>query len=350
MENNEMPLITVIMPTYNTPIDFLSQAVNSILQQTYSNIEFIIIDDCSNDGGETIKYLKSINDRRILIVQNSFNIGITASLNKGLELATGKYIARMDSDDISLPNRLAIQFNYMESHPNVIVLGTGIKAFGDSSYDLIRTIPEREYYRCSLLFGNTFAISHPTALFRASLILKNEIKYDSSLPTAQDYDMWNQCCNYGELFIIPEVLLYYRVHKLQISNAKRQLQKDCTKKIQGKILKNIYSDIDDSVIEKHYIICTQKKITYDSLKWFKSLRTFNCCKGYYLDSAFTKCIDDFVLKKIKDNVTTTNSFLEIIYLFFILDFLKKLVLIKFLFTRCTTFMIRKIKIITRGEI
>ena len=132
-------LISVIMPNYNTSVEYLSLAVDSILSQTYENFEFIIIDDCSTD--ESVDYLASITDPRVRVIRNDVNRGITASLNVALDNARGDYIARMDSDDVSLPERFEKQIAFMEANPDVIVCGTWIQSFGGADYIQKRIIP-----------------------------------------------------------------------------------------------------------------------------------------------------------------------------------------------------------------
>ena len=123
--------ISVIMPTYNTELSILKEAVESILTQTVPDFEFIIIDDGSANGSD--EYLNSLRDERIRIIRNPQNIGITKSLNIGLKEATGKYIARMDADDISMPTRFEKQYAYMESHPDVVMCGSWMEDFGQST-------------------------------------------------------------------------------------------------------------------------------------------------------------------------------------------------------------------------
>lgn len=121
--------ISVVMPTYNTEVSILKEAVDSILNQTFGDFEFIIIDDGSTNN--SVEYLKSLQDQRVKIIRNDTNIGITKSLNIGLRAAKGKYIARMDSDDIAFPDRFEIQYAFMESHPDVFVCGAKVKHFKD---------------------------------------------------------------------------------------------------------------------------------------------------------------------------------------------------------------------------
>ena len=127
-----MVSISVVMPIYNTPVSFLKEAVESILNQTFSDFEFIIIDDGS--ANEVKEYLEGLTDPRIRIIRNEKNLGITKSLNIGFHAAKGKYIARMDSDDVSLSERFEKQFMFMETHPDVIMCGTDVEEFGLQSF------------------------------------------------------------------------------------------------------------------------------------------------------------------------------------------------------------------------
>ena len=130
--NTEKPLVSVIMGVYNTKPEYLKQAVESILAQTYDNLEFVIVDD-GNRKDEIISYLHRIkqSDNRVKIIVNEENIGLTRSLNKAIDHSRGKYIARMDSDDISLPDRLLKQVEYMEVHPEVCMTGTNTLSITD---------------------------------------------------------------------------------------------------------------------------------------------------------------------------------------------------------------------------
>ena len=121
-------LVSVIMANYKTKIEYLQEAIDSILNQTYRNFELIIIDDCSQD--ESVDYIKSINDNRVRLLINDKNSGPAVTRNRGLEVAKGKYIAIMDSDDISMPTRLEKQVAYMEMNPDVFVCGTWFEKFG----------------------------------------------------------------------------------------------------------------------------------------------------------------------------------------------------------------------------
>ena len=158
--------ISVVMPVFDTPVSFLKEAVDSILTQSFKEFEFVIIDDGSPDSCR--EYLESLNDPRIYTIHNKTNQGVTKSLNIGLRAAKGKYIARMDADDISLPYRLEEQFVFMESHPDILVCGSKTETIGrkiQSAPSGKTLMTDMEEYRIRMLFVNPGPI-HPTAFFR----------------------------------------------------------------------------------------------------------------------------------------------------------------------------------------
>jgi len=152
------PEVTVLMSVYNGS-KYLAEAIESILHQSYTDFEFLIINDGSTDLSE--KIIKSYNDRRINYIKNNENIGLTRSLNKGLCLARGKYIARMDADDISMPDRFKEQVDFMEKNENVVACGTFIELFGIKTGKIKYPIKDKEI-REKFIFNPPLA--HPTAV------------------------------------------------------------------------------------------------------------------------------------------------------------------------------------------
>lgn len=204
--------ISVIMSVFNTKEEYLREAVESILNQTFKKYEFIIINDCSDE--KTTKILEEYQDQRIVLIKNDKNLGLTASLNLGLAKAKGRYIARMDSDDISYVDRFERQYNYMEQHPNVDVLGGWVmvgkkinKSYGSAG---------NEWRKVRMLFENA-GICHSTAFIRKTFLDKYNIKYDVSIKKSQDYDLWCRCLETGTIAVMPKKILEYRVHESQIS-------------------------------------------------------------------------------------------------------------------------------------
>lgn len=202
--------VTVLMPIYNGE-KYLKEAIDSILNQTFSNFEFLIIDDGSND--ETISIIKSYSDSRIRLVQNEKKLKLAATLNKGLDLALGEYIARMDCDDISLPERLDEQVAFMDNHPDVGICGTW---FEFTDFGQIIKWPEQHDEIKAQLFYNT-ALGHPTVMMRTDIMRQYGLYYDVSYGYSEDYELWTRLSRVTKLANIPKVLLKYRIHHGQAS-------------------------------------------------------------------------------------------------------------------------------------
>lgn len=212
------PKITVLLPVYNCEL-YVQTAVESILNQTFTDFEFLIIDDASTDA--TVSILKKFDDSRIQLIQKPVNSGYTNSLNYGLQLAKGEYIARMDGDDISYPQRFAQQIAFLDAHPEVVVCGTTYKIVGNDKQILL---PEKnESIKIGLLWGN--CISHPSVMIRKKVLDDYAIAYDTSKEPAEDYDMWVRLLSLGQLHNLKEVLLEYRIYGNQVSSKRAEEQK-----------------------------------------------------------------------------------------------------------------------------
>lgn len=205
------PLISVIMSVYNEE-QYVENAVRSILNQTVQNFEIIIYDDCSTDA--TADLIEAIGDERIKLYRNSDNCGLTQNLNKGLQEATGKYIARMDGDDVSLPDRFEKQVKYLEQHPQIMLISCWTQNFGESHLQG-KLRESSDELKVRMLIRPVFA--HPGFMMRKELI-DNGYRYDETFRTAQDYDLASRVAEKYEIGIVQEILLYYRVHKKQVSS------------------------------------------------------------------------------------------------------------------------------------
>lgn len=226
------PLVSVLLPCYNAEA-YISAAVKSILEQTYTKIEVLIIDDASTDG--TIKAIESIKDSRIVLIQKPKNTGYTDSLNMGLSMAKGIYIARMDADDISEPSRLAKQVDYLEAHTDCILCGSWIKLIPQET---LHTYPISHNAIVEELFSrNSFA--HPSVMLRKSAIDTHNLRYDRTFEPTEDYELWTRMMMLGKVHNIPEVLLQYRTHDKQISNAKATLQNQNRLRVRMQLLQKL---------------------------------------------------------------------------------------------------------------
>lgn len=210
-----MPKISVVMPVYNTDEKYLREAIESILNQTYKNFEFIIINDGSTNDAEDI--ILSYRDSRILYIKNEQNLGLIKTLNKALYMAKCEYIARMDSDDISLPTRFEKQVDFLDKNPDVDILGTWFNCIPRNR--VIETLSkDKEIKECMLVNSNN--IGHPTVTFRKSLIERFGIKYDEKYSYAEDYALWLSLIDKVKFANIPEILLNYRIHSNSVCQTK----------------------------------------------------------------------------------------------------------------------------------
>jgi glycosyltransferase involved in cell wall biosynthesis len=224
----KVPKVTVLMPVYNEE-RYVSEAIESILTQTFTNFEFIIIDDGSTDGTPAILTEYARQDPRIIILRNETNQGLIAALNRGLEAARGQYIARMDADDVSLPERLARQVAYLDQHPEVGVLGTNV-AYIDAEGRLLNEGRPKDPQPLSpamlqwLLLWRC-AIYHPTVMLRQSILAETGLAYDPAFRHAEDRDLWTRLAPYTIIASLPEVLVYYRVLSTSVCRVHRQEQR-----------------------------------------------------------------------------------------------------------------------------
>lgn len=232
------------MPVYNSA-SFLKEAINSILNQTYTNFEFLIINDGSTD--ETVTIIESFKDNRIRLLNLDKNYGIVTALNKGLELVKGIYLARMDADDISFSCRLEKQVKFLEQNQKIGCLGTNFLWLDTSSEKSWITHFDSEDIRIGLLFG--CPICHPTVMLRVDILKLYHLNYSHNYPYAEDYQLWTKIIQYTDIINLKEPLLYYRRHIGQTSMLKNKTQSKSMIKIQLQQLQLIgirnltYSDI-----------------------------------------------------------------------------------------------------------
>lgn len=226
MEKNKVrPAISVLMSIYKEPEAWLRESIDSILSQSFRNFEFIIINDLPTRdiNTELLQYYKDSDDR-IKIIKNEQNIGLTKSLNKGLRAVQGKYIIRQDADDVSINNRLARQYEFMEKNTDCIVCGSNMINFKDSKKKgkLIKYPESDSDIKLYFLFKN--AISHPTVIMRSEFFKENEVFYDESPQAdfAEDMVLWVDIAQKIKFYNIQAPLIYHRVSPNQITKSKLQ--------------------------------------------------------------------------------------------------------------------------------
>lgn len=216
---SEYPSVTVLMCVYNDA-HFVLDTIESILKQTWTDFEFIIIDDGSTD--ESVTVISSISDPRIKLIYNSQNLGLTASLIKGINMAKGKYIARIDADDIAHPKRLEKQVHFLENHREVGILGSPCLLFNAESENLgLYSVPVRDYLiRWTSLLNNPFA--HPTIMLRRDILKQYNLNYDEKFPIAQDYELWMRLLKCTQGANLTEPLIKYRLREGVTTKKRRE--------------------------------------------------------------------------------------------------------------------------------
>lgn len=274
-------LISVIMSLYNENLKLISEAIESILGQTYKDFEFIIINDNpENSDIETAvkKYIK--NDNRILYEKNGSNIGLAESLNKALLLCKGEYVARMDGDDISDLHRLEKEIAYMKFHPECDVVCSGVITIDEdgkrTGKNLYRPKNDKVLMK-NLKYGNP--IVHPTTMIKKKTII--EINGYNELLAAQDYDLWLRILYQGGIFhYIDEELLYYRIRKKSTTISCSAVQSLSTKYIMDlrkskktfdkeSYLYNIDKYLNDINFQRHYSVFNSFKYNHSIIEFTK---------------------------------------------------------------------------------
>ena len=229
-ENMNKPILSVVMSFCDEPLQWLRLAVDSILCQTLRDFELIAV--CDNPlFSEGIAYMEETarNDSRVIFLINDSNLGPTRSFNIAISIAKGKYIARMDADDISLPERFEMQVKYLDDHPEVSVCATDAHNI-DENGKITRRRRYRNKRNQALIAISNF-MAHPSVMFRNSLLQERNPIYNEEYIYSQDYELWQFLILKGHRFhTLDSVLLLYRKSKGQISNAKRRRQIELFKK------------------------------------------------------------------------------------------------------------------------
>lgn len=247
---SENPMISVVMSVYNGEL-YLDEAIESILNQTYKDFEFIIINDGATDKSlEIIEKYKNQDDRIVLISRE--NKGLIASLNEGIEKARGKYIARMDADDISLPKRFEEQVEFMESENIDICGGNYLSINSDGSLFSLNLTPQ-SHELCTLSLVSKVPFAHPTVMMRKEFLDKHALKYgQSNFQKAEDLDLWIRMHEKGAKFgNVSELILKYRILENSLSKVNdKKIRQETTSMLNDFYLLN--KESIEEVLNKNY--------------------------------------------------------------------------------------------------
>ncbi|MDR1882083.1 MAG: glycosyltransferase [Prevotella sp.] len=221
-----MPKVSILMPVYNAGL-YLARAIDSICSQSFEDWELILVNDGSTDDSEAI--ISRYGDNRICYVKNPVNLGLIKTLNKGVGLCGGKYIARMDADDVAFPERLKMQVAFLDAHPDYLMCGTNacvINSAGNRT-GKIRNLTDNDFLRISLLFSPSFV--HPTVMIRREVLQEN--KYDEAYRHVEDYELWRRIAKQGKIANLEAELLAYRRHDSNVSVLNNRVQDELKDKI-----------------------------------------------------------------------------------------------------------------------
>jgi glycosyltransferase involved in cell wall biosynthesis len=284
------PMVTVLMPVYNGE-KHLREALESILNQTYTDFEFLIIDDGSTD--RSVEIVDSYNDPRIRLVKNGTNLKLITTLNWGLNIARGKYIARMDCDDISLPERLAKQVDFLEENPQIGLCGTWAKTIGVHEGTIYRYPTDPEVLKCRLLFH--CSLLHPSIMMRKDIVILNQLQYSKEYLHAEDYGFFVAMSRITKLANLPEVLLLYRFSATQVSSKYFQEQKETNFKIQVEQLVDMGMKLSAEELRLHRIITSEldPSLKKEAYEWLAKILKANNGRKLYLQSALVLTIRQY---------------------------------------------------------
>jgi glycosyltransferase involved in cell wall biosynthesis len=299
-----MAKLTVLMTVYNGE-GFLRETIDSILNQTYKDFKFLIVDNSSTDSSREI--IRSYDDPRIELVALPENIGQIPALNKGLDMIDTPLAARMDADDISLPRRFEHQAAFMESHPKVGVCGTYASAFKGQKETLWKHPVHHADIKVRLLFE--CCLVHPSVMIRKDLLDKYELRYNEQIGHSEDWELWQRAGRLFNLANIPEVLVRYRVHGQSLSRQTLDRQQAAAEMLDNSSLRflelshhplrRVHRDV---AFETFNAKNREPEFIDNVIDWFKELRNANYSQGIYDKHALNR-----FLKKRLFVVLTNNT-------------------------------------------
>ena len=316
-----MPSVSILMPVYNAE-PYLSEAIQSMLNQTYADFELIILDDCSTDRSAEV--VQTFSDARIVYHRNEVNSGLANNLNTGLKLATGKYIARMDGDDISLPHRLQTQVDFLESHPDIDLCSCAMQMFGADNQLWIRDrYPEQ--VKITMMFYS--AVLHASSVFRRDVFEKNNLYYKQETFPAEDYDLWARAAFFCRMVNLPDVMYLYRMHRTQVTSTDprsaekcREIQirylskalpvlseKEIVDFVDGFIAYKISEIAEIKVVKNHYL----KIVKANASVLFFDQKLLNVRLNKYFQQQVFTFLQHFRIKKINNLLQYLGALIEL---------------------------------------
>lgn len=242
------PKISVVMPAYNAE-RYVGAAIDSILAQTLGDFEFIIIDDCSTDATPRILAEAAAGDSRLRILHNETNQGVTKSLNRGLKEARGCYIARMDADDVSLPERFEKQAAFLDANPDHVFVAASYRMIDAEDRFIKTNIEATESWECAWMSMFRTPVNHPTMMIKRSVLSENGISYETGYEHAEDLRFIQHLLEWGKGCALADILFNYRMHASNVSSQNVILQRDAIRRAAALNVKTIFPAIKSERID-----------------------------------------------------------------------------------------------------
>jgi glycosyltransferase involved in cell wall biosynthesis len=279
-----MPRLTVLMPTYNVA-QWVDEAIQSVLNQTYSDFELLVVDDGSSD--DTIAHIKAIDDKRIRIAAFPDNVGLADNLNRGLDLINTELVARMDGDDIAEPDWLETGIKTLDTHPDIDICSFGFQFFGTKT-SLVRFPELHDDSMAQMLFGCTVIVP----VLRRRVFTDNNLRCRTDTFPAEDYSLWAHAYRVAKVYNVQRTLFHYRTHPTQISTARREAQIKKSNEVRLLMLEWLNPDFSDD--EKRYFLdifvpCKiENRKDIESLNLFADLLVNKNTQGHYSTDALRR--------------------------------------------------------------
>lgn len=240
------PEITVLMPVHNAAA-YVRESAESILAQSFRDFELLVVNDASTD--DTIPIIESLHDPRVRVIGGADRLGFSGALNAGLDQARGTFVARMDGDDIALPDRLAVQREFLAAHPEVGLCGGRATVFGMQQGQFARPPLTHREILSHLLFDNP--IVHPSVMFRRETFERHHLRYDPAFCPSDDYELWSRAVRLFPIVNLDRVILRYRVHGASLTLAHWGDMDRHAARVAGRELAALDLPVDDETLRFH---------------------------------------------------------------------------------------------------
>jgi glycosyltransferase involved in cell wall biosynthesis len=307
---SESSLVSVIMPAYNSAL-FVRQSIDSVLNQTYQNFELLIYDDCSTDN--TVDIITSYKDERIKLYKKDNNTGYTNSLIKGIEDANGKYIARIDSDDVCHTERLEKQVAFLDTNADYGLVGSFLQTITGNTVSETWQYPVNDdAIRLFTIINSPFA--HPSVMIRKEVLVQHQLTYSTAYEPCEDYKLWFDLLKVTKCKNLPEVLLYYRLHANQTIVLRRNRLIEISNRIRQLVLNDFYGiKLADTELMNHYAFFNEIKSNTAALirekqQWKKKL--IHCFKQTSQAEQAVKLIEAYWIVNLRTLAEFKLSFIS----------------------------------------